>query len=1226
LHLGTARSLANPTWAARALCLALAGCVATSCSPELPTPLIDSVVPDRGYNGEVTLLSVSGENFLPLVSMDPNDEEALLDHEFRLWLEQGGQRTNLEAVQFVSYDELRAYVPEGLAKGLYDVGLDSPDGQEASSRGAFTVTDTRADHLAFDVDTVAWVVHEPIPVAFELQDPKDEGVQQSLDVVLSVTSLLGAEGVTPFPVQFSGAVLEPIENGFSMTGSLSPAGDGLVTLETTIEDDLTISLEPVEPDSIVEGDSQVLSISPGSLVGVHVGLPSKGFSTVAGRRFPLTLTLVDGWGNVLHDAEATLVLNQHCGGNLATLTIVGQWSGEVALTRATGTTECPENWVEVLGTTAGSSDPIEVLPAAADHFDVSAYPDTVTVGLDELYSIVSARDPYENAVTDYAGTLVLALDQALSETDGGLLFQVCTDFGGGSAFCTTRPWKAGSGVKIVATGTGDVTGSSGDLTLLPGAVSNLSISLGPSPYEAGTMFGVELSPLDAFGNFVDISALGPEVLISGSESEPSCFLFSTPGPGRGWLWDCTLFETAASESVVVLMRWDGGSVTARSSEFMVRNGPLAQVEWSFASPGPYVAGDAFEVHLEAFDAWGNPWTHKRDPVGDPPLDISDQTGTLSTTPTTVRLDEGVSTAMMQATVTDAGTDTLTVRHSGTTVSTSPVFNVIAGPASELDVVPERPWAFLGEPRQITVTVVDDFGNSVNTYSGTVVVDSIQGTTTGGSSSDFSGGSVTLDLDFARAALNETLYASVVDAVLEGSASIDVLDPSCDANLDGSTDVAAAFDIDGSSGDARVCWNDDGADAKIDASASTGDVSGYHFWDGQGLDEDTPDAAIYVHWEDPGVTDVEVVAYTSSACGSLAEGTAWIVPNDGQAAGPIDLSAEDSVLHVGSVVYSATVVHVTGAVDCSGDAAAGATIYVRSSLGAFTGGVAPTGTGLAMVLDDHGAGSAEFSVADETHGGTVDIYAGSLDGLAFGSTSLTASGDAASPHVIDLEPRGSSADTIESVSVWFDDAMKTTRAQEYVSLTDSRGVAIPTTALTFSDGDTVLTLDLAEPLDLSDTTATFRASSSLRDTSGNRLDGSWTGTGSEFEAEFGLVSSEAPSIMSCTADVDTFRPDGDDETGTVEADEVRISATADDPPAWWVLEVYDATTGALESTAWQPGDGSASCVFEWTGRDQDGSVVGNADYTLSIFTLDEHLNPSDTCDVGVVVDNLLVERP
>jgi len=136
-----------------------------------------------------------------------------------------------------------------------------------------------------------------------------------------------------------------------------------------------------------------------------------------------------------------------------------------------------------------------------------------------------------------------------------------------------------------------------------------------------------------------------------------------------------------------------------------------------------------------------------------------------------------------------------------------------------------------------------------------------------------------------------------------------------------------------------------------------------------------------------------------------------------------------------------------------------------------------------------------------------------------------------------------------------------------------------------------------------------------------MDGTWTDTRSDFSLDFGAVADEAPDLTSCGSDTDTVRPDGDDGTGS-EADEITVTVAASAVPDWWYLRVLDADGTTIRSQ-WLPEGASASASLVWDARADDGLIVGNGDYMLSVSPADLSWNLGTSCTSTVTVDNRVV---
>jgi hypothetical protein len=1201
--------------------------LALGCAAELPTPSIESVEPNRGYNGEKTAIIIHGESFLPRVEIDTRGGGERLDRQFDLRLTRDGVEAPVDFVGLKSFGEIEAWVPEGLAPGLYGLDLTSPNGHEVSLPRAFTVTDTRADHLSFRLDTVAYTVWDEIPVSFDLLDPEGQPVYEAMDIVFNVSSATGGAGLQVDASLLEDADVEVIDDGYSVTGRLNAIGHGFLRLTPSVEDNLLLEVSAADPSSVVRPDHQIVAVSSDSLYGVVVTLPERDFETLAGESFEISLELVDQWGNRLHEAGATLVLNERCGRNIATRTFVGSWSGPIAMQIASGTENCPENGIDITGTTSGSSDTVVVRPASVGRYGVTAYPPNLTAGLSVLYALVSAEDPYGNLVSDHHAAISLALSHAGHLADGGLISQSCPSFEEGRMVCVAVPYLAGTSVRALATGDDDLEGASNLLQIAAGPVDALSLSLPAGPLTAGTPLALEVQPLDAFGNPASLTTAATFTFLS-TTTEPDCDSRGVPASGSPWIFDCVLTRATTAERLTVSASDLRRTTTAVSGSFEVWNGDLATVAMDFLPAPPFPAGSNFEVDLSGFDAYGNPWLHKRDAMVDPILRVEDDTGTCVTNPATVRIEEGIFERRITASITRAiNGNRLHIIHGATEVGRSEPFQVVAGAPDQIQLDAARPWAFVGDALRVTATVVDAWSNPVTTHASPVNLVTLHGSAEPCRIDSFVGGMGETDLLFTSRRLDERLQATSLTPALEGLLDIDVLEDGCDDDSDGRADIEAVLRVGGGLDDtARVCLGGSGALGVLDLAASTGSASGWHFWDSVNGETSPASSSTTVIWPSEGLVNVEGVVHDARACGSLDSALVYIAEDDGQPVGPLSLTSSVSSVTVGSSTYGSATLRMASSTTCSGDAARGATVYLRSTLGSFTGGVAPTGHGLAMSLDATGGGTATWSVSLERHGGTAKILVGRLDGLALGSLELQVNGDDMPPHVLEVTPAGFSSGLLDTLEVRFDEALLTTRLMESVSVQALSGSPLVIDEILLSEGGSLAEIVLDAPVDLSTTPLRLTLSPGVRDLAGNRLDGDWDDVASPFVLLVGPFESLAPDMSSCVADIALMRPDGDDMPGTEESDSVVLRVEASGAPAWWVLEVWDELGVDPVAVRWVQGTGTASASLSWDGRLQGGQVASNGSYALRVRPLDVYLNEGGDCEVSVLLDNLLTEDP
>jgi hypothetical protein len=120
-------------WIAAAVA-ALTGCVDHFAEP----PRVDGVEPPTAFEGNATVISVTG-SFPPGVWVSyQNRRRSALDTAYSLWLGE----LELEDVRYSGETELTAVAPGDMAAGSYDVVVVGPTGGPATLTGGFSVLPT----------------------------------------------------------------------------------------------------------------------------------------------------------------------------------------------------------------------------------------------------------------------------------------------------------------------------------------------------------------------------------------------------------------------------------------------------------------------------------------------------------------------------------------------------------------------------------------------------------------------------------------------------------------------------------------------------------------------------------------------------------------------------------------------------------------------------------------------------------------------------------------------------------------------------------------------------------------------------------------------------------------------------------------------------------------------------------------------------------------------------
>lgn len=1211
------RSKARPRGAAAA---ALALSLLAGCTPELPVPVLSSVNPNWGYNGEETTVDVVGAGFYPIVQVDSSQRTDIDDH-FEIWL-QTDPEVELIDVTLEDHEHLGARVPSGLEVGVYDLRVVSPTGTESWLSSAFEVRNTRGDELSVSSSSglLEWQVGDFASLTVELLDPGGERVPE--DVLIEVTV---ADEDMDLAVFEDGTLADqlPLPDGSGITGRLGPDGIGIVGVTATEPtEQLRVSFSVADADSPVRGDAIDLSYVAGDAASLVIELPSTVFDAVAGEPFEVLLQAVDSQGNPVDDAAGEFVILETCPGGSYRGTVDfsdGNELVELTFTQATGE-GCDQNSVLAVGFIDGvaveaESDGFEVLPAEAQGLAIEVDPLVIAAG-ETVLADIQAIDTHGNEVVEAEGALTVQVS-----VDGGAAVapadQDCNPMEDGDAYCLVRLDSAGDEVVLLISTSGPdpLSGVSQPFTVTAGPAVELEVGLDTTRAVAGEPFGLSLLASDELGNGVLLDIEGEDpVDFEGSVGDIACTWIGSGIPSGTELFSCTATLATGSEQLTVSLPSYG--LAASTDSFEVVNGPLALVLVDLAGTTQVEAGQEVPAQLTATDAWGNAYLVQDDPV----VDLADLSGEVS--PGSVSLSaEGTAFVDVEVTVAREE-DRVLVSQDGVELGTSEPFDVLPAEAESLVLTAPRTWAWVDEGISLTVEALDPYGNRDTDYAEDLTISSA------GELGDeriwrgMEAGEGQLSWTFHSRGLADVITAT--DGTLSTTLTLDALDAAC-------TDPPTADLLVGGDSSTRLCiieaWGRT-ASVTVDASGSTaggGALVAYHFDDGEGTWTRSTSASRVESWSEPGHWQLQVLLADRYACGDLAQAEVWVGHDDGSAVGPVVVSLDEDTLYTeGSKSYAdETLVSLT-ARTCAEDAAAYAPVQLRVDLGQLDPAtVGSTGSGLELVLEDDGTGQATWSVAGSLYDGVGTLHAGVAGGQAYGSASIDVEGDLQPPHLLALDPSGTWTADFDSVQMHFSEEILASSVQaSALGLTDPDGLEVELLDedLELSADQRSLTLWLPETAEGSAGAWLFElhASSrnSLRDLEGNIIDGAWSGAASSFALELGDVADDSPELVTCSADRSSFRPDGDDGSGG-EADSVQVEVEATTAPAWWLLQVEGEE---LVYQEWFAHSGGTSASITWQGRDQEGRIVDNGSYDLTIVAADEHWNPSPDCTVQVAIDN------
>ena len=1154
-----------------------------ACAPAPEPPRVDAVSPDWGWQGEDTTVTLTGAAFFPDVQVSTYEADAgEVDVNFQVWIETPTP-TALTFVQLLDYGTLAAQVPAGLDVGLYGLRVVTPSGLSDTLPDAFSVTETRADHLTIGLSDAAFDVNESGTLELRLEDPDAEPVAQAMQVEVRATSALGASGIR-FGEGLGDQV--PTEDGVGIRGTLGPDGAAMVLVSSTVPDDVLFTLSPVD-DAVVDSDSVLVSWEPGALTNVEIVLPSANFRATAGEAFDVDLLLYDRDGNQLGPQAAEVILFDACGSysQAIDLSAPGPWTVELV-------TACPENTLHTVGLYMedGVSAPFPVLPGPQAGLAVTAYPDPVVAGSGLLLVQVDGVDFYGNIVSGAVGSVTLTDSVGGLDPSRGVGTQSCGSFDDGRLFCTASPRVAASGVVIHARDSLGFVGASDPLEVLPDAPAEVTVSVSSLTLVAGDPFGISVGVYDAWGNAIEVDAGGSEpVVLTDDTGSLAC---SYDGPvGSEVAYVCTVTRTDPGD--VIGARVLGLDAFAPGA-YPIVNGALGEIEVELFS-ATYTAGVQFTVHFTGFDAYGNLYTVPTSGAG---FDLTDTTGTIS--PVLAYFDADGDTSISASITTAADDVRILASQAGILRGESPDFNVLPGQMAGFEVVVD-PWLDVSADATVVISPVDAYGNVVPTYDQLVEVTSSLGLCEPAETDTFTVGRVALGLVCPNVGLQDTLLVTDSSGFAGMSDPFDVLDlgcadgPTADLLLDRDTEVVACL----TSGEASVVADATGSVAGASALAV------YHLVDDDGRAYRGSSATRSFDYTSTGTRRITAVAVDTRACASEASGLVYIGEDDGTPSGPLSLSSRAVSVATGG----STTVDVA-AYDCAGDVAIAGTLLVRSDLGVPAG--TATGTGLEVVLDASGAAAVDWSFPTG-YSGEATIYFGTESGSALGALAQTVSGDSVRPQVVSVSPTGAAEGGVESIEVVFNEAMRSLSVvADAFALTGPDGDQ--GFAVTLSDDGTVATVTPDLELDAGAGEWTLTLSDALRDLAGNRLSGDFSGGAAAFVTAFGDVAEDLPVVSSCAVDTGRFRPDGD--PGSVrDAETFSVTPTTSSAPYRWWMMVERQDGGRVRSLRV---DGSETAVT-WDGRGDDGRVVDSNTYVARLYAEDAYGNSREMCASGVAVE-------
>ena len=466
----------------------------------------------------------------------------------------------------------------------------------------------------------------------------------------------------------------------------------------------------------------VVTVTAGAATQLAVTTQPPG-SITAGSPFGLVVSAEDGFGNVAPSFGGSVTLPQAAnpallGGPLMVSAVMGMatFSGlmldqagpSVTLQAAAGFN---------LGT--AMTAPFAVIAANVTQLAVISQPPSSVVAGGGFSLAVAGEDTFGNVVSNFAGSVMLALaDNPGGATLGGTLTVNASRGVASFAGLTLDTTSSNATIGAASLGLGAVATRSINVT--PADASQLVMtSQPPSSVTAGDAFGLQVEALDAYGNVATAFSGGVALDLAdnpGGGSLAGAFT-TTAVMGVASFADVILDKAGAGYTLSVSSTGLGGATT---SPITVIAAAATQLVATPPPSGSVAAGSGFGMTVSAEDAYGNLAILFSGSVT-VSLENNPESATLGG-PTTVTASDGVAT-FSNLSLDQAGMGyTLQASSSGLESAVTGSFTVTPKGATQLVILRQPPAnVTAGSGFAVVVEGEDAFGNLDQSFSGTVIL-------------------------------------------------------------------------------------------------------------------------------------------------------------------------------------------------------------------------------------------------------------------------------------------------------------------------------------------------------------------------------------------------------------------------------------------------------------------------------------------------------------------------
>lgn len=502
----------------------------------------------------------------------------------------------------------------------------------------------------------------------------------------------------------------------------------------------------------ISGVSKDIVVNAAAATRFSVSAPK---SSVAGVAFGFDVTALDQFGNTAKgytgtvgftstDGAAILPPNSTLTNGIGTFSATLKSVGNQTIT-ATDT---------VTSGIKGTSGSIAVSAAAATRYALSA-PSSTSGGTPFSFT-VTALDQFNNTATAYNGTV------HFTSTDSLAVLPPDSKLTNGAGTFSATLKSAGT---FYIGGTDTVTSSiTGTSNAIVNAVASRFVITAPATATAGSPFSFTVKAVDQFGN----TATGYTGTVHFTKSDtaagssvPPDYTFTVGAGGDNGIHVFTNGATLVTAGEQTITATDTVNPNISDSSDPIAVSPAAATHFSVSAPPSAIAGTACTFSVNALDQFNNLATGYSGTVQ------FTSTDGVAALPADSTLTNGSGT--FSATLKTPGIQTINAKDSVTSsiTGTSDPINVSSAAATHFAVSAPGSAAG-GTPFDFTVTALDQFNNTVTSYSGTIHFTSTDSKAMLPADSSLTNGTRTLSATLKSAGIQFITATDTVSAAITGT--------------------------------------------------------------------------------------------------------------------------------------------------------------------------------------------------------------------------------------------------------------------------------------------------------------------------------------------------------------------------------------------------------------------------------------------------------------------------